>query len=158
MLGHTLGLTSDGSHKDDAATNFHPLVRLLSDEELTTSVDIEDPVELLRLDIGEVTKRDDTRVGAADVEAAEVGDDIVHQLGGLLDIANVGLEGVGVSTVSESLNLLDYCLSALDSIGIVDSDLSTALAELNSHRLSNTTACEMSVGGSRNPSVLSEHT
>jgi hypothetical protein len=80
VLGHTLGLTSDGSHQDDAATNFHPLVRLLGDEELTTGVDVEDTVELLRLDIGEVTERDDTRIGAADIEATEVGDDIVHQL------------------------------------------------------------------------------
>ena len=146
VLGHTLGLTSDGSHKDDAAANFHPLVRLLGDEELTTSVDVEDTVELLRLDVGEVTERDDTRVGTADVEAAEVCNNIVHQLGGLLYIANVGLEGVGISTVAERLNLLDDCLSALNSISVVDGDLSTALAELNSHRLSDTTACEMLVG------------
>lgn len=142
MLGHTLGLTGDGSHEDDATTNFHPLIRLLGDEELTTSVDVKDTVELLRLYISEMAEGDDTRVGAANIKAAEVSDDVVHQLNGLLDIANIGLEGVGVSTVSKSLDLLDDCLSALDGVGVVDSDLSTALAKLDGHRLSNTTACE----------------
>jgi hypothetical protein len=61
---------------------------------------------------------------------------------------------VGISTVSESLDLLDDCLSALDGVGVVDSDLSTALAELNSHRLSDTTACEMLVGGLRDSSAF----
>lgn len=141
VLGNALGLASDGSHEDDAAANLHPLVRLLGDEELTTCVDVKDTIKLLRLDIGKVTEGHDTRVGAADIEATEVGDNIVHQLGGLLDIANVGFEGVGISTVTESLDLLNDCLGALDSIGVVDSNLSTALAELDSHRLSNTTAC-----------------
>ena len=140
MLGYTLGLTSDGSHKDDATTHLHPLVRRLSDEELTTGVDVEDTVELLRLNVGEVTERNDTRVGAADIETAEVCNNIIHELGGLRNVANVSLEGMSIGTVSESLDLLDDCLSTLDGVGVVDSDLSTALAELNSHRLSDTTA------------------
>jgi hypothetical protein len=145
VLGHTLGLTGDGSHEDDPATNFHPLVRLLGDEELTTGVDVEDTVELLRLDISEVAERDDTRVGAADIELAEVCNNIVHQLDSLLDVANIGLEGVCIRSVVECLNLLDDCLSAVDGVGVVDSDLSTALGELNGHRLSDTTACEVLV-------------
>lgn len=140
MLGDTLGLASDGSHQDDAATDFHPLVGLLGDEELTTGVDVEDTVELLRLDFGEVTEGNDTRVGAADVETAEVCNNIVHELGGLRNVANVGLESMGIGTVSKSLDLLNDCLSTLDGVGVVDSDLSTALAKLNSHRLSDTTA------------------
>ena len=140
MLGDTLGLTSDGSHKDDTATDFHPLVCLLSDEELTTGVDVEDTVELLGLNFGEVTERDNTGVGAADVEAAEVCNNIIHQLGGLLDVANVGLESVSIGTIAESLDLLNNCLSAIDGVGVVDSDLSTALGKLDGHRFSDTTA------------------
>jgi hypothetical protein len=141
VLGHTLGLTGDGSHEDDPATDFHALVRLLSDKELSTSVDVEDTVKLLRLNVGKVTEGDNTRVGTADVELAEVCNNIVHQLDSLLNVANVGLEGVCISTVAECLDLLNNCLSTLNGVGVVDSDLSTTLAEFNSHRLSDTTAC-----------------
>jgi hypothetical protein len=145
MLGYTLCLTSDGTHKDDPATNFHALVCLLGNEELTTGVDVEDTIKLLGLNIGEVTERNDTRIGAADVELAEVCDDIVHELRGLLDVANVGLEGGGVGAVAQCLDLLNDGLSALDGVGVVDCDLSTALGELNGHRLSDTTACGLLV-------------
>lgn len=147
MLGHTLSLASDGTHEDDTSANFHPLVGLLGDEELSTGVDVENTVELLRLNIGEVTERNNARVGAADVQSAKVCNNIVHQLGGLLDVANVGLEGVGVSTVSKSLNLLDNCLSAFDCVGVVDSDLSTALSKFDGHGLSDTTTCMLLVLG-----------
>jgi len=140
VLGDTLGLASDGSHQDDTATDFHPLVGLLGDEELTTGVDVEDTVKLLRLDIGEVTEGNDARVGAADIETAEVCNNIIHELGGLRNVADVGLESIGIGTVSKSLDLLNDCLCTLDGVGVVDSDLSTALAELDSHRLSDTTA------------------
>jgi len=145
VLGNTLSLASDGTHEDDTSANFHPLVGLLSDEELPTGVDVENTVELLRLNIGEVTERNDTRVGAADVQSAEVCNNIVHQLRGLLDVANVGLEGVGISTVPKSLNLLDNCLSTFDGVGVIDSDLSTALSKLDGHGLSDTTTCMLLV-------------
>jgi hypothetical protein len=145
VLGDTLGLASDGSHQDNTATDFHPLVGLLRDEELTTGVDVEDTVELLRLDIGEVTEGNDTGVGAADIETAEVCNNIIHELGGLRNVADVGLESIGIGTVSKSLDLLNDCLCTLDGVGVVDSDLSTALAELDSHRLSDTTAYILSV-------------
>ena len=142
MLGHTLGLTGDGAHEDDPATDFHPLVCLLGDEELATGVDVEDAVELFWLYVGEVTERDDTRVGAADVELAKVGNNIVHKLDGLLDLADVGLEGVRIRAVAQSLDLLDDLLGTLDGVGIVDCDLSATLGQLNGHRLANTTACK----------------
>ena len=92
-----------------------------------------------------MTEGDNTRVGAADIKAAEVCNNIVHQLGGLLDVADVGLEGMSISTVAESLDLLNDCLSTLDGVGVVNSDLSTALGKLNGHRLSDTTACRLLV-------------
>jgi len=51
VLGHTLGLASDGAHQDDAATDRQVPVCLAGNEELATSVDAEDTVELLLLDI-----------------------------------------------------------------------------------------------------------
>jgi hypothetical protein len=152
VLGHTLCLTSDGAHEDDSAANFHPLVCLLGNEELTTSVDVEDAVELLRLNIGEVAKRNDTRVGAADVELAKVCDDIVHELYGLLNVTDVCLERSGVRSVAQCLDLLDDGLGTLDGVGVVDGDLSTALGELNGHRLSDTTTCR--IVSTQNPSCL----
>lgn len=140
VLGHTLGLTSDGAHEDDPATSLHPLVGLLSDEKLTTGVDVENTVKLLGLDLCEVAERNNSRVGAADVELAEMCDNIIHKLDGLLNVANIGLEGMGIGAIAQSLDLLDDRLSALDSVGVVDSNLGPALCKLNGHSLANTTA------------------
>jgi len=94
VLGDTLGLTGDGAHKDDPATDFHPLVCLLGDEELATSVDVEDAVEFLRLDVRKVTKGHNTGVGAADIELAEMCNNVIHELRGLFNNADVRLEGI----------------------------------------------------------------
>jgi hypothetical protein len=140
VLGHTLGLASDGSHEDDPTTNFHPLVCLFGNEKLTTGVDVEDAVELLGLNICEVAERYDTGVGAANVELAEVCNNIIHELCGFLDVAHVRLECSSIRTVAQCLDLLDDRLSTLNSVGIVDGNLSASLGQLDGHRLANTTA------------------
>jgi hypothetical protein len=143
VLGDTLSLTGDRSHEDDTAANFHSLVSLLGNEELAASVDGHDTVVLLLSHILEVAERNDTRVGAADVELAEVLDDIVHQLYRLLDVANVGLEGMCVS--SERLDFLDERLGSLSAVGIVNSNLGSSSSKLHSHLAADTTACYLSV-------------
>ena len=140
VLGDTLGLAGDGAHEDDAATDFHALVGGGGNEELATGVDVEDAVKLLGSDVLEVAKGHDTRVGAANVELAKVGDNVVHELLRLVDIADVGLEGRCVGAVAKSLDLLDDLLSTLDGVGVVDGDLCAALGKLNGHSLSDTTA------------------
>lgn len=139
VLGDTLGLTGDGAHQDDATANGKVLVGLTGNEELTTGVDLEDAVELLLGDILEVTEGDNTRVGADNVELAEVLNSLVEELDSLGDLANVGLDGNGVGTVL--LDLLDDLVGSVGRVGVVDNDLGTTLAELNGHRLANTTAC-----------------
>lgn len=67
-------------------------------------------------------------------------DDVVHELLRLLDVADVGLEGVGVGAVAEGLDLLDDLLGALDGVGVVDGNFGTALGELNGHGLADTAA------------------
>jgi len=138
VLGDTLGLTGDGAHQDDAATDGKVLVCLTGDEELTTGVDLEDAVELLLGDILEVTEGNDTRVGADNVELTEVLNSLVEELDGLGDITNVGLDGNSVGTIL--LDLLDNLVGSLGRVGVVDNNLSTTLSELNGHRLANTTA------------------
>lgn len=140
MLRYTFGLTSDGAHENDPAADFHSFVSLFGNEELAAGVDVEDTVEFFRLDLGEVAKGDNTRVGAANIELAKMGNDIIHELGSFLDVANIGLERMCVSSVAQRLDLLDDGFSALDGVGIVDCDLCATLCELNSHGLANTTA------------------
>lgn len=139
VLGDTLGLTGDGAHQDDTAANGKVLVGLTGNEELATGVDLEDTVELLLGDILEMTEGDNTRVGADNVELAEVLNGLVEELDGLGDLANVGLEGNGIGSVL--LDLLDDLVGSVGRVGVVDNDLGTTLAELNGHRLANTTAC-----------------
>ena len=140
MLWHALSLASDRAHQDDAAANLHVLVGLTSDEELATSVDAHDTVILLLGDIFEMAKRDNTRVGAADVELAEVGNSPIHELGGLGDVGNVGLDGDCIAP--NGLDLLDDLLSSLGAVGVVHDDLGTTTGELQSHLLTNATALD----------------
>lgn len=71
MFWHTLGLTRDTSHEDNPATNFKILVRLASNEELTTSIDTEDAVKFLGCHVLHMSERNNAGVGADDVELAE---------------------------------------------------------------------------------------
>lgn len=139
VLGDTLGLTSDGAHHDDPAANLHVLVGLTGHEELTAGVDPEDAVELLLGNILQVAERDNTRVGAADVELAKVLDGLLHQLGGLVDVGNVGLDGNGVGAIL--LDLIDDGLRGFAAVGVVDDNLCATAGELEGHLLANATAC-----------------
>ena len=93
MLGHTLGLAGDGPHQDEAAANLKVLVGLTSNKELATGVDVEDAVILLRSDILDVAERDNSRVGAHNVEPAKPFLALTEELLDLADITHVGLDG-----------------------------------------------------------------
>lgn len=86
VLGDTLSLASDAAHHDEAATDLEVLVGLAGDEELATGVDAEDAVELLWRDVLDVAERDDTAVGADNVELAPDLDGLVKQLHDLVHI------------------------------------------------------------------------
>lgn len=132
VLRHALGLAGDGAHQDDTAADGKMLVRLAGDEELATGVDAEDAVELLLGDILEVAERDNTGVGADDVELAEVLDGLLHELLGLLDVADVGLEGDGLDAVV-LLDLLGELVGSVGAVGVVNDDLCAAAGELLGH-------------------------
>lgn len=138
VFGNTLGLASDGSHENDPATDLHPLVRLLGNEELSTGVDLHDTVVFRLVYILEMTERNDTRVGAANVELAEVLNDLVHEVLCLLDIGDVGLDGNGLCTSLHRLNLLDNILGSFLGVGVVDSNTGATASELKGHLLANT--------------------
>jgi hypothetical protein len=63
VLGHALGLASDGSHEDDAAANLEVLVRLAGNEELSPGVDGKHTIKLLHGNILQVAERNNARVG-----------------------------------------------------------------------------------------------
>jgi len=138
VLWNTLGLASDGAHQNNAAANLEVLVCLTGNEELTPGVNVENAVELLWRDIFHVAERDDTGVGADNVELAEVLLGLVKQLDGLVNVGNIGLDGNGLA--SELLDLCDNLLSCLSAVGIVDNDISTTTGELEGHCLADSTA------------------
>jgi hypothetical protein len=139
VLGHTLGLASDGSHKDDPAANRHPLVRLLGDEELSTGVDLHDTIVFRLVDVLEVTERNDTGVGAADVKFSKVLDDLVHKVLSFFDVGDIGLDCNGLGTSVHALDLLDNFLGGFLRVGIVDGNTGTTAGELEGHLLANAT-------------------
>jgi hypothetical protein len=131
MLGHALGLSSNGTHEDQPSANLEVLVRLASDEELAARVDVEDAVELFGSDILDVAKGDDAAVGADDVELAEDPDGLLEHAHDLVDVGHVGLDrgrvGAGL------LDGLDDLLGRLLAVGVVNDDFCAATAELESH-------------------------
>lgn len=139
MLGHTLGLAGNGSHEDDAAADFHALVRLLSNEELTASVDAHDTVVFLLSHILEVAEGHNAGVGATDVELAELGDDLVHELGGFLGVGHVGLDGDCVGASLHRFDFLDDFVGGLGAVGVVDGYLGASSSQFQSHLLANPT-------------------
>lgn len=90
-----------------------------------------------------MAKGDNTGVGAADVELAEMLDDFVHKLLGLLNIGNVGFDGNGIGAGLHRLDLLDYILGSFFGVGVVDSNASATASQLKSHLLANATAYEL---------------
>lgn len=138
VLWHTLGLTSDGTHEDNATTNAQVLVCLAGNEELATGVDAEHTVELLLGDVLQVSERDNARVGADNVELAVVLNSLVHELGGLRDITDISLESDSVAAVL--LDLVDNLVGRFGGVGVVDDDLCTAAGELCCHGGTDATA------------------
>jgi len=135
MFGHALGLTGDGAHQNDAAADTKMLVCLPRNEELATSIDAEDTVEFLLGYILQMPERDNTRVGADNVELAEVLYGLVHELDSLGDVANISLDCDSVTTVA--LDVIDNLLCCVERVGVVHNDLCTAARELGSHRSTN---------------------
>jgi hypothetical protein len=141
VLWDTLGLASDGAHQDNAASNLEVLVCLASNKELASGVDVENAVVLLWCDILHVAEGNDTGVGADNVELAEVGLGLLEHLNDLVDIGNVGLDSNGLA--AHLLDLVNDFFGGLSAVGVVDDNISTALGKLESHRLSDTTACSL---------------
>jgi hypothetical protein len=99
-----------------------------------------DPIRISYLfsDILQVTEGNHARVGADDVELAEVLNRLIHELDDLVSLANVGLDCNGVAAVL--LDLLYDLVRGFTRVGIVDDDLCAALAQLGGDSSTNATA------------------
>jgi hypothetical protein len=139
VLGDSLGLASDGSHENETAADREVLVGLARDEELATGVDVEDAVELLGGHILDVAEGDDTRVGADDVELAELLDGLLEEFDDLVDVRHVSLDGGGIGAVL--LDEINDLVGGRVAVGVVDNDLGAATSKLKSHLTADTTAC-----------------
>jgi len=138
VLWNTLGLSGDGSHKDDSSTNFKVLVSLPSYEELSSSVDVEHTVELFLGNIFEVTERDDTRVAADDVQLSEVSLGLFEKTDSLRNNSNIGLDGNSLTT--KGANLVANLFGSGRGVGIVDDDVGTTTGQFHGHFSTNATA------------------
>ncbi len=107
------------------------LVGLASDEELATGVDAENTVEFLLGDVLEMAEGHNAGVRADNVQLAVVLDRLVEHLDRLLDIANIGLDGVSVTAAR--LDVLHKLLSRLGGVGVVDDDFGTTAGQLSRH-------------------------
>src|ERR1700733_14283844 len=105
VLGDTLGLTCNGAHQDDAATDLEVFVGFSFEKELSTSVDVEDSVIFLLCDIFQVTEGHDTRVGDDNIDLAEMGFGLLHQGDGVLYVGDVSLDGNRINAIAHRLDL-----------------------------------------------------
>jgi hypothetical protein len=81
--------------------------------------------------IAQVAKAHHPGVAADDVEAAKVLDRVIHQLGRLRHLSDVGLEGDRVR--AQALDLRHHFLRRFPRVGVVDDDFGAAAAELDGH-------------------------
>jgi len=88
--------------------------------------------------IAHVPKTHDPGVAAHDVEPAEMLHCIVHQLGRLRHLSDVGLEGDRVG--SQALDLRHDFLRRFPRVGVVDDHLGAAAAEVDGHGGADATA------------------
>jgi len=131
MLRHTLRLTSNAAHQDQPTSNLKMVVRLLRNKELTSRVNIEHTVKLLRRNILHMAKAHDTRVRADDIELAELCNRVLEQLLDLIDLIDVGLDGFGFR--AGFLDGADDLVGGLEAVGVINDDLCAAATELLCH-------------------------
>jgi len=132
VLGNTLGLTSDGSHHDETATNRQVFVCLAGNEELSSSVDAHDTVVLLLSDILDVAERNDTRVRADNIELSEMSNGLSEQRNNVLDNRDVGHDCDGFASGLDDLG--NDLISCLGAVGVVDNNLCASASQLKRFR------------------------
>src|SRR5579859_5261896 len=93
---------SNGGHQDDTASTLEVLVRRLSNEELSASVEVENTIIDSRSDILNLLEALDAGVGHDNVQSAKVCLCIHKQLVDLVRIRDVGLDSHCFA--SQSLN------------------------------------------------------
>jgi len=123
VLGDTLGLTCNGAHQDDAATNLEVFVGFSCDKELSTSVDVEDSVVFLFCDIFQVTKGHDAGVGDDNIDFAEMGFGLLHQSDSFLDVGDISLDGNGIGAIANCLDRCHDFVCTLAAVSVVDDHL-----------------------------------
>lgn len=104
MLGHHETSSSVRAGQDNATTIVEMLVAFASDEELSSSVDVENAIEFFRSDFFQVAEGNYSCVGADNVEFSEVGDCFFEETHGFVNVADVGFDGDGVG--AEGFDLL----------------------------------------------------
>ena len=139
MFRNTLRLSSDTSHHDKTATNRQMSVRLSSNEELSSSVDVHNTVVLLLSHISNVAERNNTRVRADDIQFTEVSNGLSEERDDVLYNRNIGLDGDGVA--AGSLDLGYDFISCLGGVGVVDDDFGSSSPELESHFSADSSSC-----------------
>lgn len=143
VFGHTLGLAGDGTHQDDTAANLKVFVCFSCDKELSSGVDVEDAVKLLRFNILQVAEGDDTRVGNDNVDLSKVFLGLGEEVDDLVDIAHVALDGNGVS--AESLDLCNELIGSFGGVGIVDNNISTTTSKFEGSLTTHSTSYQQNI-------------
>lgn len=154
VVGNTEVLGCVGGSQDNTTTLIEVAVCLTGNEELPTGVKakytvkfflyatrimISNRIFLIHSNpkitylshVSEVSKADNAGVADNNVESTKVSNGIVHKLGSLWNIPDVGLEGNSIS--SKGLDFIDDFVCRLFGIGIVDNNFRSTAAELSSN-------------------------
>lgn len=78
VAGHAVVEGSVTRHQDDPASFVHVTVGFTGNKELSAGVEAEHAIEFLLRHVLEVPEAHHTRIGAHNIETAEMGDGIVH--------------------------------------------------------------------------------
>ena len=117
----------DAGHEDDAAAGLAVAVGVLGDEELGAEVEAEDEVEAGLGDVLGPVEALHARVGADDVDAAEVRQRGLEEPRDLGDPRHVGLDGDGAR--ARGLDLPHDARGVVEAFDVVDHDGGAAGAE-----------------------------
>ena len=148
VVGNSRHLCGNRGHENDSATMLKVHVRVLRDEELSTSVEIEDAIIVL---LGNLVFRFEylrPRVGHDDVKASKVGDGFFEESGHFSNFGHVGFDGECFAPCP--FDLFHEGESSFRGVGVVDNDGSTALSQFEGNTTTNPTAgasdkCDFSV-------------
>ena len=140
VVADTKKTSSDGGHEDQTTVVLKVLPGSLANEELGTSVQVEDVVVLLLGDLLGLVPALGTAVGHDDVDLSKVLLGLLEQTLNFGDLADISLDGNGLGSAAGGLDLSDDLVGGGLAALVVDNNAGTTSSELDGTTTTDTTA------------------